>query len=136
MKKIALFLLTLVAFAFGSCSVDDGRKASLEVLPVESYELPQMFTYGQTYDIKITFKKPTDCYAFEGFYYDKQGSSRTIGVAAVVYDRNDCEVDETLYTESFQFTCSYHDPYTFKFYKGEDASGNSIFEEVKIPVGY
>ena len=79
MKKLillTLFLLTLV-----SCSIDDDQqKYSSEILPIDSYTLPESFKLGETYEIKLKYKKPSDCHYFQGIYYDKDLNIRTIGI--------------------------------------------------------
>lgn len=134
MKKI-LLLLALV-FAINSCSVkDDGPNYHYEVLPVESFTVPESFYLGQTYPIKVTYKKPTDCHTFVGFYYEKNGNVRTIAVQTSVLDNSACQpISEEPVEVSFNFQCTYSGTYIFKFYKGTDAVGNDVFEEVEIPV--
>jgi hypothetical protein len=134
MKKLVLltlFLLTLV-----SCSIDDDQpNYSYEVLPVDSYTLPASFTLGQTYEIKLKYKRPTKCHFYQGIYYDKNLNIRTIGIQTSVLQNTDCEpIDLELTEVSFKFYVTNTGSYIFKFYKGEDANGENIFEEVEVPV--
>ncbi|MFV8368772.1 hypothetical protein [Flavobacterium sp. LB2R40] len=134
MKKnilLTLFLLTLM-----SCSMDDDQSNySYEVLPIDSYTLPQTFTLGQTYEITLKYKKPSDCHYFQGIYYSKELNIRTIGIQTGVLENAECK---PLTTEpiavSFNFYVTNTGSYIFKFYKGEDANGANIFEEVEVPV--
>jgi|SRR6187402_3814230 len=137
MKKIVLLLLSV--FALNACSInDDDPKIHLEVLPVEGYTVPESFTSGQTYEIKVTYLRPTDCYYLEGLYFEKNGDTRTIGFQCSVLDNNDCQpLDyQTPYEVKFNFMAQNASGsfYTFKFYKGQDVNGNDTFEEVVIPV--
>ena len=137
MKKIVLLLLSV--FALNACSIsDDSPKAHLEVLPVEGYTVPESFVSGQTYAIKATYLRPTDCYYLEGLYFEKDGNTRTIGFQCSVLENNDCQpiTYEIPYEVEFNFKVENLSgtSYTFKFYKGEDATGNNIFEDVVIPV--
>ncbi len=135
MKKIALLLVTIITLA--SCSIqDDNPNYHLEVLPIETYTLPESFVYGQTYPITVTYKRISDCHNFEAFYYEKTGNTRIIGVTASVLDRDDCVPSDEIVEKTFNFVCTYHGSYIFKFYKGEDAQGNNIFDEVEVPVSY
>lgn len=137
MKKLALLLLTV--FALNSCSVnDDEPNFYLEILPVENYIVPQSLVLNQPTEIKMKYKRPSDCHFYQGIYYEKDGNTRTIAIQSNVVQGDTC----TPYTEdqivecSFNFVATGPGPYTFKFYKGEDTNGNNIFEEVTVPVTY
>ena len=130
MKKIVL--LTLFLLTLTGCSIDDDQpNYSYEVLPVDSYTVPQSFTLGQTYEIKLKYKKPS----FQGIYYDKNLNIRTIGIQTTVLENTNCPPLTSEPIEvSFNFYVTNTGSYIFKFYKGEDANGQNIFEEVEIPV--
>lgn len=135
MKKFVLLLLAVITVS--SCSLeDDGQRYYYEVLPVESFEVPESFVLGQTYEIKVTYKKPSNCHIFNGFYYEKDLNTRIIGIQTTVLDNDDCQDLENSepIAASFDFQVVSNGTYIFKFYKGEDAEGNNIFEEVEIPV--
>jgi len=135
MKKIALLFIAM--FALGACSLgDDGPKYTLEVLPVESYVLPESFGFGETYPITIRYKRPTNCYAFEGFYYEKNGNDRIVGITARKQEGSDCAADDSVYEATFNFTCTVHGSYRFRFYKGDNTDGTPIFEDVEVQVTY
>jgi hypothetical protein len=136
MKKFVLFL---VAVAFlNACSVDDNNpNYRLEVLPVESFTVPASFTLGETYPIRVRYRKPSDCYFFQTFYYERQLNTRTVGVVSRVVEGKDCLPTPSTQAPvevSFNFLVNSNGSYIFKFYKGEDANGEDIFEEVEIPV--
>jgi hypothetical protein len=97
--------------------------------------VPQSFTLGQTYEIKLKYKKPSDCHSYQGIYYDKNLNVRTIGIQTAVLESTNCAPLTTEPVEvSFNFLVTNTGSYIFKFYKGEDANGQNIFEEVEIPV--
>lgn len=141
MKKIALLLLAVITVS--SCSMDeDEPQFYYEVLPVESFVVPESVNFGQTYQIKMTYKRPSDCHFYEGCYYKTEQYSTIVGIQTYVLDKSDChaieneeplEVSFNFKVETFQNAV---EPYIFKFYKGKDTNGNDIFEEVKIPVNY
>ena len=83
MKKLVLLLSLL--FAFNSCSTDDGDNFRFELLPVESVEIPNEFTLGETYEITIRYYRPSTCHAFNSFYYEKNLNTRTIAVESIVF---------------------------------------------------
>ena len=133
MKKIALFLLTISTLI--ACSAnDDNPKYHFEVLPVESFTVPENFTLGETYSIKMKYKKLSDCHNFEGFYYEKDLNVRTIAIQSSILERSNCQSDTTKVEVSFNFKVTSNGSYIFKFYKGTDTSGNDLFNEVEIPV--
>ena len=134
MKKIVLFAILITSLL--SCSVDnDNTTYTYSVLPVESYVVPASFTLGETYEIKLKYKKPSDCYSFQGIYYDKNLNIRTIGIQTTVLENTNCPPLTSEPIEvSFNFYVTNTGSYIFKFYKGEDANGQNIFEEVEIPV--
>ena len=134
MKKIVLFLIVITSFL--SCSLDDDNTTyTYEVLPVDSYVVPASFTLGQTYEIKLKYQKPTVCHIYQGIYYEKNLNTRTIAVQTAVKKNQVCTMEIPPISEvSFNFMVSNTGSYIFKFYKGKDASGKDIFEEVEIPV--
>ena len=139
MKKLALLLLTVIVVALTSCSVDDdGSNYYLEVLPVTSFTVPDTLVYNQPAEIKLKYKRPSDCYFYSGIYYEKNNNTRVIGIQSSVLQSDKCVpyTEEKIVDASFNFVATGPGPYTFKFYKGEDENGKNIFEEVTIPVTY
>ncbi len=133
MKKLLSILILYVTLT--ACSLgNDTPNYHYEVLPVDSFTLPPSFKMGETYVIKVKYKRPSDCYFFDGFYYDKDLNTRTIGVQTRVLDNN-CPAKVSDPVEvTFKFYVINNGSYIFKFYKGEDANGTNIFETVEIPV--
>lgn len=138
MKKLAMLLLFTVAL--NSCSPldDNAPQYYLDVLPVESFTVPQSFDMDGVYEIKVTYKRPTDCYSYDAIYYEKSGDERTFGIQAKIFDSGNCKpVTENPIEVKFNFECTPgYKRYVFKFYKGLDDNGDAIFEQVIIPVNY
>jgi hypothetical protein len=134
MKKIVLFLIVITSFL--SCSLDDDNTSyTYSVLPIDSYVVPASFTLGQTYEIKLKYQKPTSCHLYQGIYYDKNLNTRTIAIQTAVKDNQVCTQDLPPLSEvSFNFIVNNTGSYIFKFYKGKDANGVDLFENVEIPV--
>jgi len=134
MKKIVLFIVLITSFL--GCSLDDDNTSyTYDVLPVDSYVVPASFTLGQTYEIKLKYQKPTSCHIYQGIYYDKNLNTRTIAIQTAVQNNQVCTQQIPPLSEvSFNFMVNNTGSYIFKFYKGEDANGQNIFEEVEIPV--
>ena len=67
-----------------SCSVDnDATEFNLEVLPIDSVDIPTEFTLGETYPITVSYLRPSTCHSFKNFYYYKENNQRT--VASITY---------------------------------------------------
>lgn len=133
MKKFALFFIAILTL--NGCNVEDNNpKFHYEILPIESYTVPQSFVLGQTYPIKVKYKKGTSCNQFQGFYYEKNLNKRTVAIQTVVYENPKCLADTTSVEVSFNFYVTSNGSYIFKFFKGVDEAGNDLFHEVEIPV--
>lgn len=143
MKKIALLLLAVITL--GSCSLEeDNNQPSFyyEILPVESFQVPESVAVGRNYEIKMTYKKPSNCHIYEGCYYKTEGYTTIVGIQTYVLDNPECkefenpESLEVIFDFKVESIQNASQPYVFKFYKGKDVNGNDIFEEVSIPVTY
>lgn len=139
MKK--LVALSLALFLFASCSLDDdnstngGLNFSFEILPIETVEIPDTFTLGQTYPIKVSYFKPSTCHAFKEFYYLKENNERTIAVIDYVFDNGNCQtLTDELVDATINFTATSKGAYIFKFWQGEDASGEDQYLIKEVPV--
>lgn len=134
MKKIVAFLsLFLIAI---SCSVDDDQpNVHYELVPVESVNLEDTLTVGLVNNIEINYKKPSTCHEFNGFYYEKNGFERIIGVQNYVIEQNDCQpITNITRQEVLKFKPTEVGTYTFKFWQGKDTNGEDIFLEIERPV--
>ena len=134
MKKIVAFLsLFLIAI---SCSVDDDQpNVHYELVPVESVNLEDTLTVGLVNNIEINYKKPSTCHGFDGFYYEKNGFERIIGVQNYVIEQTDCQpITNITRQEVLKFKPTEVGTYTFKFWQGKDTNGEDIFLEIERPV--
>jgi len=136
MKKIIICLI--IAATTFSCSLpDDSSSADTqELLPIENVDLPDEFTLGETYEISVTYLRPTTCHAFNDIYYLKQGNERTIAVISTVFNSNgSCSVlTNTELGATFDFEALTEGSYIFKFWKGKDEAGEDIYLTVEVPV--
>ena len=139
MKKSALLVFIFIAL-FTSCSIDDDNYNNfyLEVIPIDSVEIPESFVLGETYQIDMTYTKPNGCYYFNDFIYEVDDQQRTIAVVNTVYTNlnNSCEEDAEAeeVTVHFDFIVLSNETYVFKFYQGEDENGEDQFLLVEVPV--
>ena len=120
----------------GSCSVDDDTQDfNLEILPVESVEIPDSFTLGQTYPITVSYLKPSTCHLFREFYYAKENNIRTVAIIDYKYLNHDCEdLENELVEATFNFNVTSNGSYIFKFWQGEDADGVDQYLTIEVPV--
>jgi len=134
MKRI-ISLIALV-FVFNACSVDDGNDFLFELLPVESVDIPTEFTMGETYQIKMYYRRPTTCHSFNTIYYYKDLNVRTIAIESAVRQASYCETltENNLVECSFNFLVTSNGSDIFKFYQGQDEQGNNIFLQYEVPV--
>ncbi|WP_339622733.1 hypothetical protein [uncultured Winogradskyella sp.] len=135
MKKYVLLAILSIAM-FTSCSVDGDSSPSfsLEVLPIESVEMPEQFTHGETHEILITYVAPNSCYQFNDFLYEIEGHVRTVAIVNTVYNNPDCIAQPEVVTVSLDFPVTGTETYIFKFYQGEDAQGVDQYYLVEVPV--
>ncbi|WP_246040907.1 hypothetical protein [Flavivirga rizhaonensis] len=125
-----------MALLFVSCSIDDdGPNFSFEILPVESVEIPDEFTLGETYPITVSYLRPTTCHTFKEFYYLKENNQRTVAPINYLFEKDDCEtLDNELVESTFNFIVTGNGSYIFKFWQGEDTDGEDQFLTIEVPV--
>ncbi len=133
MKKL---LICLIAIATFSCSTSDDSPTSYnELLPIESAMVPEEFEIGETYEITITYLRPTTCHAFNDIYYAKHNNERTVAVVSTVFESNgNCTTIESELEASFNFKPTESGSYVFKFWQGEDESGEDTYLVYEVPV--
>lgn len=135
MKNLIVCLFALLAV---SCSLSDDSETSYnELLPIESATVPEEFVRGETYDILVQFKRPTECHAYKDIYKQTEIGGVMIAILSTVYSGNfDCPLinsDDTL-EKSFTFTPSNQDVYVFKFWQGENGAGEDVYLVFEVPV--
>ena len=135
MKKIVLIIATLLLLFGCSKNDEENSKFHLELLAIHSTTFPAKFTKNVEYDIPIQYIKPSNCHIFEGFYYDKNINVRTIAIQSRVLEQDNCIASpQAPSTEILRFKPTTETSYVFKLWKGLDASGADIYEEITIPV--
>ncbi len=135
MKRYAFLAFILISI-LTSCSVenDDANMFYLEVLPIDSLEVPKQFLLGETYEISMTYTIPNSCYQFNDFIYEINGHERTIAIVNTVYQNANCVQSPKSVTVSFNFTVSGTETYVFKFYQGEDSEGVDQYYFLEVPM--
>lgn len=134
-KLIALICLFVLSI---SCTKEfDGPRVHFELLPVESVVLPTSFSVNTENEIEINYLKPTSCHGFDGFYYTKDASTRTIAIQNYVIEEEEqgCfPLTNQLQTQVLRFKPTTAGTYLLKFWKGKDTNGVDIFEEISVDV--
>jgi hypothetical protein len=134
MKRFLLISLSLILFH--ACSLNDNSvDYSLELLPVESVDMPESFIRGEIYPITVTYFKPSSCYSFKEFYYLKENNENTIAVINYNYVNNNCiDLDDELVEATFNFEVTDNGNCIFKFWKGVNNHDEDLYLIMEVPV--
>ena len=136
MKRLIILSLTLILFV--SCSINDKGSSydyALDVLPIESVDMPDTFTLGETYPITVHYFTPSTCYSFKEFYYLKNNNERTVAVINYVADNSNCtDLQDELTEATFNFVVTSNGSYVFKFWQGTDENGDDQYLTIEVPV--
>lgn len=135
-KVSAMLLLAISFLGSNSCDNDDnGSDVAFQRLQIVDAELPDSFDLGELYEIRATYVRPDGCTYFQGFdVYPKDTTVREVVAVGATYIDQQCTQEATEVTDRFLFRVVYDQPYTFRFYQGEDANGDPDFLEVEVPV--
>lgn len=136
MKRLIFLSLTLILFT--SCSINDNDvnyNFDLEVLPIESVDIPETFTLGETYPITVSYLRPSTCYSFKEFYYVKNNNERTVAVINYVAQNDNCtDLEDELVEATFNFIVISNGSYIFKFWQGVDENDEDQYLIIEVPV--
>ncbi len=120
-----------------ACSSDEDNGGMMQNLAViTTVDLPESFEYNREYEIKINYKRPTNCDFFSGFDISKSSNIIKIGVVTSYRTSNTtCVSTGNLNTSTnLNFVADRDDFYIFKFWQGENAAGEVQFLTVEVPV--
>ena len=133
MKRLIIISLLLILFA--SCSNDDRLEYGFDILPIESVEIPETFTLGETYPITVSYLRPSTCHTFKEFYYLKNNNERTVAVINYAFIDNDCvDLTDELVEATFNFIVTGNGSYIFKFWQGVDENDEDQYLTIEVPV--
>lgn len=133
-------VLMVFAGLMVSCNPDPAPVVNFdaEFLPVVDVDVPESMHTDTTYAIKLYYRRPTDCYYYNGFSTEQDGNEFKIAIQSIVLADNNCQPLQYLDPEvaTFEFECphSSFDHYTFYFYTGENTDGTKNYMEVTVPV--
>ena len=135
-EKLVL-LAVFIALICNGCSIeDDDANFHFTSLEIVGAELPESFDYNRTYEILVNYIKPDSCTNYEGFDVVKDSLTvrNVVAIGSVRTDTDDCTEESIEQTASFNFKVIYTDPYTFKFYTGDNSEGEAQYLEIVVPV--
>ena len=134
MKKYSYLLSFALLFLF-SCQLDDDNTPSFhfEVMPITSVEVPEQFVHGNTYEISVSYNRPSTCHQFNDFIYSVEGAERSVAVVNTVYSIG-CANDPEEVSVGFDFAVLSFETHIFKFYQGVDETGLDQYLIVEVPV--
>ncbi len=132
MKKIVSILISIIVLY--SCAADNGNeeiKVRYENIEIIDVKIPDVFIVNKNAEIILKHNKKSSCHKFDGFYYLKEGFTRTVAIQNYVIDSPDCtQIQNMEETAILKFQPIETGTYTFKFWKGKDANGNHIWETI------
>tara|TARA_R110002073_G_scaffold2125_6_gene14709 strand:+ start:851 stop:1327 length:477 start_codon:yes stop_codon:yes gene_type:complete len=137
MKRVFFLLLVATFTILTSCDIDDDVNYHFEALQVKSVEMPESFDYGEIYKIKVTYFRPNNCTFFEGFDVVKEDltTRKVVTIGTVIEDdEEECTGSGEDLVATFNFEVLYDEPYLFRYWTGEDASGEPTYLEITVPV--
>ncbi|WP_378180591.1 hypothetical protein [Aquimarina sp. SS2-1] len=138
MKKIQIIALIILTCCLSSCLNDDndGIIFSYELVPIEEVDIPDQFIRGETYEITVSYFRPSDCHSFSGFDYDRLANERTVSVVNVVVNDRECEdlAQTDLIDASLNFLVGIEESYVFRFWQGRNDQGENQFLIREVPV--
>ncbi len=134
-KSLSIFLCFSV-LVLSSCKLEDDR-LNFRFIPLQivSAEVPDSFDLNETYQIYVTYIRPSTCVTYEGFDITDAGRTtrNVVAIGSEFYDEpctQSIEERETF----FNFIVLYDDPYLFRFWTGKDENGNDQYLEIEVPV--
>ena len=130
MKKFALIILSLFVL---SCS-EEAPLLEFSTLPIDEAKTPVSFTYKTSDTIVLKYTLPNACFSFNNVYYEYDRNSRIVGINVIKDLEKTCNQATIEKEIKLPIHVLQEEDYIFKFYKGKDANGELIFEEITVPV--
>ena len=135
MKKIILTIA--IGFLFISCDLGDQENNSIDLLSVNSVDMPIAFAKDSITEIPVKYIRPSSCHFFYDFYYERYDFKRTVAIYAVRSDSGGCQTDNTTLVEvGLKFKPTELGTYHFRFWTGDNAQGASQFIDYDVVVDH
>jgi hypothetical protein len=134
-RYIPVFLCFLVLI-LQSCKLEDDR-VNFRFVPLQivSADLPESFDLNETYEIRVTYVRPSGCIFFEGFdITDEATTTRNVVAIGSDFYEETCSLGIEELETSFNFIVLYEGTYLFRFWNGEDENGVDQYIEIEVPV--
>lgn len=138
MKKC--LLLFAVLFTLASCSLEgDEERADFNMvfIAADSIAAPEYVVPGNTYPIKLYYKRPNNCYYVNGVYTEANGYTLTLAVQSILIENADCNSVATaqeVATYNFECPLTQSSSYDLRVYNGDTERGERKFLTVTMPV--
>ena len=132
LRKIFFVIFAVVLLA--SCSDDDNYEYQYELLPIEDAIVPEVFEFGQIYNLSVKYIVPNDCYINSDILYEYDEDARNVAVISLFIESNNCETIDLEQELTFQVHALQESPYIFRFWQGDDDDGEPIYLTVEVPV--
>ena len=136
MKQLKVWIGLFLLLGLTACELeDDSIKYHFVPLQITSVDVPDSFTLNETYEISVTFIRPSSCTFFEGFDVRQADTTirNVVAIGSEIDDQQCTQVVEEV-TESFNFLVIYDQDYLFRFWTGEDENGVSEYLEISVPI--
>jgi hypothetical protein len=135
MKRILFLIIT--ALFITSCSLPEDETTTVDLVPVNTVEMPTAFAKDSITEIPVTYTRPTSCHVFSDFYYYINGNERTVAVYCAKLNQDICTTDVPYPTTvPLRFKPAYLGTYHFKFFTGTDDAGLDQFIEYDAVVNH
>jgi hypothetical protein len=131
MKKIIL-LFSFALFLFSCSETEPSLK--FKILPIKEAKTPDFFEYRTLDTIVIKYDLPNGCHQFWSVYYEYDKNARIVAVNAINDLESICTQAVIEKEIKIPIQILQQENYLFRFYKGKDTNGKSIFEEIEVPV--
>lgn len=135
MKKI--FSALLISFLLFSCSSEEDNYR-IVILPVAKVEPEIDFAKDSVTEITVKYLRPSNCYFYDDFYYDRNEFTRVVAIYNIEMQRNDCQtLENDTISVPLRFKPTELGTYYFKFWKGTNpTTGEQEFFELQAVVNH
>ena len=136
MRKLILALT--ISLIFVSCSNQNDEVIpdfQQSFIPIDRTIVPETFTLNQATTVSVFFTLPSNCHVSPRIFIGPEGgNSRLVSVTTNELINTNCTQEtRDLQLDIPLFITETRD-YTFRFWTGQDANGEDIFDEVIVPV--
>jgi len=129
------YIYILLSLFITSCQLDLDSALTLEKTAIFDVEIPDQLLSNTEYTISFKYALVDGCHTF--YNVEKEAiNTETLIITAFTQVQKDQSCTQ-MYSEqdfSFTFKPSISQTYFLKFWKGQDANGNDIYEELEVVI--